>query len=77
MIMGVKWFEMYSKVEGCKDMVELEKFLIDVCSVEKSNVFGVILKGLSNYGYNRDYRNKRNVSIKELRKEVEELRKLK
>ena len=75
--MGVKWFEMYSGVEGCGDMGELEKFLINVCGVEKGNVFGIFKKALSNYGYNRDYRNKRNVSIKELRKEVEELRKLK
>ena len=74
--MGVNWFDMYSKVEGCENMKELEEFLIS-CKVEKNDVFGVIKKSLSNYGYNRDYRNKRNVSIKELKKEVEELRKLK
>ena len=75
--MGVNWFVMYSKSEGCGNMKELEEFLVRECGVEKSNVFGIMKKALSNYGYNRDYRNKRNVSIKELRKEVEELRKLK
>ena len=75
--MGVNWFKMYSEVEGCGNMKEVEEFLMNVCGVEKTNVFGVMKKALSNYGYNRDYRNKRNVSIKELRREVEELRKLK
>ena len=75
--MGVKWFEMYSKVEGCSNIKEVEDFLISTCGVEKGNVFSIIKKALSNYGYNRDYRNKRNVSIKELRREVEELRKAK
>ena len=75
--MGVNWFKMYSEVEGCGNMKEVEEFLISVCGVEKGNVFSVLKKSLSNYGYNRDYRNKRNVSIKELRREVEELRKIK
>ena len=74
--MGRNWFKIYSEVEGCKDMGELEKFLVS-CNVEKGDVFSVLLKSLSNYGYNRDYRNKRNVSIKELKREIKELKSLK
>jgi hypothetical protein len=71
--MGVNWFKMYSEVEGCKDMGEVEKFLLS-CNVEKGSIFGVMKKALSNYGYNRDYRNKRNVSIKELKEEIVRLK---
>jgi hypothetical protein len=74
--MGVNWFLMYSEVEGCKNIGEVEKFLVEKCGVEKGSVFGVIKKSLSNYGYNRDYRNKRNVSVGEMKKEIERLKKL-
>jgi hypothetical protein len=71
--MGINWFKMYSEVEGCGDMGELEKFLLSV-NVEKGNIFSVTKKALSNYGYNRDYRNKRNVSIKSLKEEIVRLK---
>jgi hypothetical protein len=70
--MGVNWKRLYVDVEGCKDFGELEKLLME-CKVEKGNVFGVIKKSIGNYGYNRDYRDRRNMSMGKMRDRIKEL----
>jgi len=71
-MMGRNWKKIYVDVEGCKDFGELEKFLIS-CNVDKGDVFGLIKKSLGNYGYNRDYRERRNMSMGKLRDRIKEL----
>ena len=70
--MGSNWEKIYLEVEGCKDIGEVEKFLMS-CNVEKSRVFSLIKKSLSGYGRDRKYREERNVSMKSLREEIKVL----
>lgn len=72
--MGINWRKMYVDVEGCKNVKELEDFLVE-CKVGKNEVFNMMKKALSNYGYNRDYREKRNKSMGSMRSEIDELKK--
>lgn len=72
--MSRNWKKIYLDVEGCKDFGELEKFLVS-CGVEKGGVFELIKKSLSNYGYNRDYRERRNMGMNKMRDRIKELEK--
>ena len=70
--MGTNWIKIYTEAEGCQDFGEIEKLLMN-CHVEKSRVFSLVKKALSNYSYNRDYREKRNQSMTTMRKRIIEL----
>ena len=70
--MGVNWKKIYREVIDCKNDKELDSFL-ESCDIEKGKVFEYKLKSLKGYGRDRKYRDKRSYSMKELRKEIEEL----
>ena len=71
--MSVNWEMLWSESGGCKDMAELEKVMVK-CGVGKGDVFRVIRSSVGGYSYGRKFRSGYNKSVKEMRKELEELR---
>ncbi len=71
---GVNWSLLSSEVEGCKNVKEVEDLMIK-CKVEKDEVFRYIKMSIGGYSGNRDYREKRNMSLKDLREENKRLKK--
>lgn len=71
--MGVDWKKLYLDSEGCKNVKELEELLLS-CGVEKGNVFRIMKKSVGSYGRDRDYREGRNKGLKEMRGEIDKLK---
>ena len=73
--MSVDWNKMMGDVDKVKNVDGLLNFLRE-CGVDKGEEFRVLKSSVRMYGYNRDYRERRNVGISELKKENERLKKL-
>ena len=70
---GVNWEKVRFDSNGCGNVKELEELLMS-CGVEKGNVFRIIRSSVSGYGRDRSYREGRNKGLKELRSEVDVLK---
>ena len=71
---GVNWKKLSEEVEGCKNFKEIEKLMME-CKVDESDVFSKVKMSIRSYSGSRDYRDKRNIGIKNLREEVKKLKK--
>jgi len=73
--MGVNWIELMNSVDRCGDVNDIEELMVE-CGVNKLDVFGYLKKCVRKYSYDRDYRERRNVSIKSVKSENVELKEL-
>ena len=78
--MSVLWRKMMNDVDGCNSIEDVNG-LLNRCGVEKGDELGMVKRSLRMYGYNRDYRERRNSSMGELKgvnssleKEIRELK---
>ena len=73
--MSVNWIELMNSVDNCGSVKDIEGLMIE-CGVNKLDVFGYLKKCVRKYSYDRDYRERRNMSIKSVKSENDELRSL-
>ena len=70
---GVNWNLLSREVEGCKNIKEVEELMVK-CKIDKDEWFRYVKMSVSGYSGSRDYREKRNVSLKDLREENRKLK---
>ena len=71
--MSVNWLGINGKVDGCDNVKEIEELLV---KNGVKDVFRVLVSSVRSYSYGRDFRNKSNVGVKEVKRENKEMRDL-